>query len=40
MIEAARDEGIAVLRVKENQFVVSVKLYNMIESHIGIGSCT
>ena len=32
MIEAARDEGIAVLRVKENQFVVSGKLYNMIES--------
>jgi hypothetical protein len=27
MLEAAKDEGIAVLRVKENQFTVSGKLY-------------
>jgi hypothetical protein len=28
MLEAAKDEGIAVIRTKENQFVVSGKLWN------------
>jgi hypothetical protein len=27
MLEAAKDEGIAVIRSKENQFTVSGKLY-------------
>lgn len=30
MIESARDEGIAVLRTRENQYMVSGKLYTMI----------
>jgi hypothetical protein len=30
MLEAARDEGIAVLLTKENQFTVSGKLYNLL----------
>jgi predicted transcriptional regulator len=30
MIDAARDEGIAVLRTKENQFTVSGKLYGIL----------
>ena len=30
MLESARDEGIAVIRTKENQFTVSGKLYNAI----------
>jgi len=30
MLEAARDEGIAVIRTKENQFTVSGKLYNLL----------
>jgi hypothetical protein len=30
MIEAARDEGVAILRTKENQYIVSGKLYAMI----------
>jgi hypothetical protein len=31
MIAAARDEGIAIIRTKENQFVVSGKLYACLE---------
>ena len=31
MLEAAKDEGIAVIRVKENQFTVSGKLYAAIK---------
>jgi len=30
MLEAAKDEGIAVIRTKENQFTVSGKLYSAI----------
>jgi hypothetical protein len=30
MLEAARDEGIAVLLTGENQFTVSGKLYNLL----------
>ena len=30
MLEAARDEGIAVLLTRENQFTVSGKLYNLL----------
>jgi predicted transcriptional regulator len=30
MLEAAKDEGIAVLRTKENQFTVSGKIWNML----------
>jgi len=30
MMEAAKDEGIAVIRTKENQFTVSGKLYNLL----------
>ena len=29
MLEAAKDEGIAVIRTKENQFTVSGKLWNL-----------
>ena len=32
MLEAAKDEGIAVIRTKENQFTVSGKLYAAIHS--------
>jgi predicted transcriptional regulator len=32
MIEAAKDEGIAILRTKENQFTVSGKLYNALSN--------
>jgi ACT domain-containing protein len=31
MIETAKDEGIAILRTKENQYTVSGKLYAMVE---------
>ena len=31
MLEAAKDEGIAVIRTKENQFTVSGKLYAAIQ---------
>jgi hypothetical protein len=30
MIEAAKDEGIAVIRTRENQFTVSGKLYDLL----------
>jgi ACT domain-containing protein len=30
MLEAAKDEGIAVIRTKENQFTVSGKLYALL----------
>ena len=30
MLEAAKDEGIAVLRTKENQFTVSGKIWEML----------
>ena len=30
MLEAAKDEGIAVIRVKENQFTVSGKLWGLL----------
>jgi hypothetical protein len=30
MLEAAKDEGIAVLRTKENQYTVSGKLYGLL----------
>jgi hypothetical protein len=30
MIESARDEGIAILRTKENQYLVSGKIYAAI----------
>ena len=30
MLEAAKDEGIAVIRTRENQFTVSGKLWNMM----------
>jgi len=32
MIEAARDEGIAVIRTKENQFTVSGTIWNLIKT--------
>ncbi|HCC36769.1 MAG TPA: hypothetical protein DEQ14_03660 [Treponema sp.] len=32
MLEAARDEGIAVLRTKENQFTVSGKIWNFLKA--------
>ena len=31
MLEAAKDEGIAVIRTKENQFTVSGKLWGMLK---------
>jgi serine kinase of HPr protein (carbohydrate metabolism regulator) len=31
MIEAARDEGIAIVRTRENQFVVSGRLYAALQ---------
>jgi hypothetical protein len=31
MLEAARDEGIAVIRTKENQFTVSGKIWEMLK---------
>jgi ACT domain-containing protein len=30
MLEAAKDEGIAVIRTKENQYTVSAKLYGLL----------
>ena len=33
MLEAAKDEGIAVIRTKENQFTVSGKLYAAIHTN-------
>ena len=30
MLEAAKDEGIAVIRTKENQYTVSGKLYSLL----------
>jgi len=30
MLEAAKDEGIAVIRTKENQFTVSGKIWEML----------
>ena len=33
MLEAAKDEGIAVIRTKENQFTVSGKLYAAINKN-------
>jgi hypothetical protein len=36
MLEAAKDEGIAVIRTKENQFTVSGKLWNLLgNDHAG-----
>jgi serine kinase of HPr protein (carbohydrate metabolism regulator) len=32
MLEAAKDEGIAVIRTKENQFTVSGKLWELLQS--------
>ena len=32
MLEAAKDEGIAVIRTKENQYTVSGKLWKMLNS--------
>jgi hypothetical protein len=32
MLEAAKDEEIAVIRTKENQFTVSGKLWNLLKS--------
>ena len=32
MLAAAKDEGIAILLTKENQFTVSGKLYNLLKS--------
>ncbi|MCL2809761.1 MAG: hypothetical protein FWD24_06825 [Treponema sp.] len=32
MLEAAKDEGIAVIRTKENQFTVSGKLWEMFKT--------
>jgi serine kinase of HPr protein (carbohydrate metabolism regulator) len=32
MLEAAKDEGIAILLTKENQFTVSGKLYNLLKN--------
>jgi predicted transcriptional regulator len=31
MLEAAKDEGIAIIRTKENQFTVSGKIYNILQ---------
>jgi predicted transcriptional regulator len=31
MMEAAKDEGIAIIRTKENQFTVSGKIYNILQ---------
>jgi serine kinase of HPr protein (carbohydrate metabolism regulator) len=31
MLEAAKDESIAVIRTKENQFTVSGKMYEMLK---------
>jgi len=33
MLDAAKDEGIAVIRTKENQFTVSGKLYSAIHKN-------
>ena len=33
MLEAAKDEGIAVIRTKENQFTVSGKLWNLLRNN-------
>ena len=33
MLEAAKDEGIAVIRTKENQFTVSGKLWNFLNKN-------
>ena len=33
MLEAAKDEGIAILLTKENQFTVSGKLYGLLNSY-------
>jgi hypothetical protein len=35
MLGAAKDEGIAVIRTKENQFTVSGKLWDIFHSHAG-----
>ena len=32
MLEAARDEGIALLRTKENQFTVSGKIWDLLKA--------
>jgi hypothetical protein len=32
MLEAAKDEGIAVIRTRENQFTVSGKIWEMLKS--------
>ena len=32
MLEAAKDEGVAVIRTKENQFTVSGKLWQMMKN--------
>jgi hypothetical protein len=32
MLEAAKDEGIAVIRTKENQFTVSGKLWDLLKN--------
>ncbi|MDR2245069.1 MAG: hypothetical protein LBE17_00125 [Treponema sp.] len=32
MLEAAKDEGIAVMRTKENQFTVSGKLWDLLKN--------
>jgi len=32
MLEASRDEGIAVIRTRENQFIVSGKLYSLLQA--------
>ena len=32
MLEAAKDEGIAIIRTKENQFTVSGKLWNFLKN--------
>ncbi|QQO09397.1 DRTGG domain-containing protein [Breznakiella homolactica] len=32
MLDAAREEGIAVLRTKDNQFTVSGKVYNLLSA--------
>jgi serine kinase of HPr protein (carbohydrate metabolism regulator) len=34
MLEAAKDEGIAVILTKENQFTVSGKIWEMLREHI------
>jgi hypothetical protein len=34
MLEAARDEGIAVLRTAENQFTVSGRLWAALQAHL------